>query len=118
MIKQGHVAAKNASLLYPAVYAPQRGPATMVYSITSPQINPSAADSVLGRPGITIVGTGSGPHWSFSDAAPFFQPRWGDYSWAGPDPQSGQIWMASEYTPPVSEWDGYDNWGSYVFAVG
>jgi hypothetical protein len=23
--------------------------------------------------------------------------------------------MATEYIPPVTEWDGYDNWGTYVF---
>ena len=70
-----------------------------------------------GRPGIEIVGLGSGPHFSFADAPPFNSPRWGDYSWAAPDPQSGQIWMATEYIPPTSEWDGFDNWGTYIFAV-
>jgi hypothetical protein len=24
---------------------------------------------------------------------------------------------ATEYIPPAAEWDGYDNWGTYVFAV-
>ena len=118
VIKQGYVAASgNASLLYPAVYAARNGTATMVYTITSPTLNPSAAFSVLGRPGIEIVGLGSGPHFSFADAPPFNSPRWGDYSWAAPDPESGQIWMATEYIPPTSEWDGSDNWGTYIFAV-
>lgn len=118
VIRQGYVAAAgNASLLYPAVYAARNGTATMVYTITSPTLNPSAAFSVLGRPGIEVVAQGSGPHLSFSDAPPYNSPRWGDYSWAGPDPQSGQIWMATEYIPPASEWDGNDNWGTYVFAV-
>ena len=118
VIKQGYVAASgNASLLYPAVYAARNGTATMVYTITSPTLNPSAAFSVLGRPGIEIVGLGSGPHFSFSDAPPFNSPRWGDYSWAAPDPESSQIWMATEYIPPTSEWDGFDNWGTFVFAV-
>ena len=118
VIRQGYVAASgNASLLYPAVYAARNGTATMVYTITSPTLNPSAAFSVLGRPGIEIVGLGSGPHFSFSDAPPFNSPRWGDYSWAAPDPESSQIWMATEYIPPTSEWDGFDNWGTYVFAV-
>jgi hypothetical protein len=118
VIRQGYVAASgNASLLYPAVYAARNGTATMVYTITSPTLNPSAAFSVLGRPGIEIVGPGSGPHFSFSDAPPFNSPRWGDYSWAAPDPESSQIWMATEYIPPTSEWDGFDNWGTYIFAV-
>ena len=119
VIRQGYVAAAgNASLLYPAVYAGRDGTATMVYTITSPTLNPSAAFSVLGRPGIEVVAQGSGPHFSFSDAPPFNTARWGDYSWAGPDPESGQIWMATEYIPPTSEWDGNDNWGTYIFAVG
>ena len=118
VIKQGYVAASGgASLLYPAVYAARNGTATMVYTITSPTLNPSAAFSVLGRPGIEVVGLGSGPHFSFSDAPPFNSPRWGDYSWAAPDPESSQIWMATEYIPPTSEWDGFDNWGTYIFAV-
>lgn len=118
VVSQGYLAARDASLIYPAIYASPHGPATVVYTITSSTINPSAAYSVLGRPGITIVGAGSGPHWSFSDAPPFSEPRWGDYSWAAPDPETSQIWMATEYIPPVSEWDGYDNWGTYIFAVG
>lgn len=119
VIRQGYVAASgNASLLYPAVYAARNGTATMVYTITSPTLNPSAAFSVLGRPGIEIVGLGSGPHFSFADAPPFNSPRWGDYSWAAPDPESGQVWMATEYIPPASEWDGFDNWGTFIFAVG
>jgi hypothetical protein len=118
VVKQGYVAAGGgASLLYPAVYAARNGTATMVYTITSPTLNPSAAFTVLGRPGIQVVAQGSGPHLSFSDAPPFNSPRWGDYSWAAPDPESGQIWMATEYIPPTSEWDGFDNWGTYVFAV-
>ena len=118
VVKQGYVAAGGgASLLYPAVYAARNGTATMVYTITSPTLNPSAAFTVLGRPGIEVVAQGSGPHLSFSDAPPFNSPRWGDYSWAAPDPESGQIWMATEYIPPKSEWDGFDNWGTYVFAV-
>ena len=118
VIRQGYVAAGGgASLLYPAVFAARNGTVTMVYTITSPTLNPSAAFSVLGRPGIEIVAQGSGPHFSFADAPPFNSPRWGDYSWAGPDPESGQIWMATEYIPPTSEWDGFDNWGTYIFAV-
>ena len=89
----------------------------MVFTITSPTVNPSAAFTEIGKPGITIVGAGSGPHTSFADAPPFNSPRWGDYSWAGPDPESGDIWMATEYVPPAAEWDGFDNWGTFVFEV-
>ena len=118
VVSQGYVAAKGASLLYPAVYASPYGPATMVYTITSRSIHPSAAFSVLGSPGIQIVGAGSGPHWSFADAPPYNTFRWGDYSFAAPDPVTGGIWMATEYIPRKAEWDGYDNWGTFVFEVG
>ena len=52
----------------------RRGQATMVYTITSATMNPSAAFSVLGSPGIKVVGAGAGPHWSFADAPPFNTP--------------------------------------------
>ena len=118
VINQGFVAASgSASLLYPAVQSSRGGKAAMVFTITSPTINPSAAFSVIGRPGITIVGQGSGPHTSFADAPPFNSPRWGDYSWATTDPESGDIFMATEYVPPTAEYDGFDNWGTFVFSV-
>jgi hypothetical protein len=118
VINQGFVAASgSASLLYPAVQSSPGGKAAMVFTITSPTINPSAAFSVIGRPGITIVGQGSGPHTSFADAPPFNSPRWGDYSWATTDPESGDIFMATEYIPPTAEYDGFDNWGTFVFSV-
>ena len=101
VVSQGYVAARGASLLYPAVYASPFGPVTMVYTITSRTINPSAAFSVLGRPGIKIVGAGSGPHWSFADVPPYTF-RWGD-SFAVPDPATGGIWMATEYIPRKAE---------------
>jgi len=115
VIRQGYVAASgNASLLYPAVYAARNGTATMVYTITSPTLNPSAAFS-RARP----AGNRDRGAWLRSAllvlrrAAVQPAPRWGDYSWAAPDPESSQIWMATEYIPPTSEWDGFDNWGTY-----
>ena len=118
VINQGFVAASgSASLLYPAVQASDGGKAAMVFTITSPTINPSAAFSVIGKPGITIVGQGSGPHFSFADAPPFNSPRWGDYSSATTDPASGDIFMATEYVPPTAEYDGFDNWGTFVFSI-
>ncbi len=37
--------------------------------------------------------------------------------WAGPDPETGDVWLATGYIPPAAGWDGYDNWGTCVFAV-
>jgi hypothetical protein len=116
--KQGFVAASgSASLLYPAIQATQGGKAVMVFTITSPTVNPSAAFTLIGKPAITIVGAGAGPHTSFADAPPFNSPRWGDYSWAATDPQTGDIFMATEYIPPAAEADGFDNWGTFVFGI-
>ena len=118
VVNQGFVAASgSASLLYPAVQDSPGGKASMVFTITSPTVNPSAAFTTIGKPGITIVGQGSGPHTSFADAPPFNSPRWGDYSWATTDPETGNVFMATEYIPPTAEYDGFDNWGTFVFEV-
>jgi hypothetical protein len=111
------VTAKGADLLYPAIGAPQFGPPAMVFTITSPTINPSAAFTTLGSRKITTVAAGAGAHLSFSDAPPFNEPRWGDYSFAQPDPNGGGIWLATEYIPPAADQDPFDNWGTYVFEV-
>jgi hypothetical protein len=117
MASQGYVVAKGANLLYPAVQPQQRGPAAMVFTITSKTINPSAAYTMLGSGRITTVAAGSGPHLSFSDAPPYNSARWGDYSFVAPDPDGSGLWLATEYIPPKADWDPYDNWGTYVFEV-
>jgi hypothetical protein len=115
--RQGYVAARNANLLYPAIGAPQFGSPEMVFTITSATINPSAAYTRLGSGQITTVAAGAGPHLSFSDAPPFNSARWGDYSFAQPDPDGHGVWMATEYIPPAADQDPQDNWGTYVFEV-
>jgi hypothetical protein len=115
---QGFVAASgSASLLYPAMQATQGNKAAMVFTITSPTVNPSAAFTLIGQPAITIVGAGAGPHTSFADAPPFNSPRWGDYSQVVTDPETGDLYMATEYIPPAAEADGFDNWGTFVFGI-
>jgi hypothetical protein len=118
VINQGFVAASgNASLLYPAVQPTPGNKMAMNFTITSPTVNPSAAFAVLGSPAITIVGAGSGAHTSFADAPPFNSPRWGDYSWATTDPLTGNVFFATEYVPPTTEYDPFDNWGTFVWQV-
>jgi hypothetical protein len=117
---QGYVAQKGANLLYPAIQAPASGPAAVVFTITSPTINPSAAYTSLGSGKITIVGHGAGAHLSFCESLPGgICPfgRWGDYSWATTDPGTNGIWLATEYIPPTSSQDPFDNWGTYVFKL-
>jgi hypothetical protein len=113
VVSQGYIAAKGAYLLYPAVEAAPRGPAAVVYTITSPTIQPSVAYNLLGSPEITTVAAGAGPHLSFADP----DNRWGDYSFAVLDPDGSGIWLASEYIPPADDQDPYANWGTYVFEV-
>jgi hypothetical protein len=117
VIQQGYVTARNASLLYPAVGAPQFGSPEIVFTITSATINPSAGFTRLGSDQITTVAAGAGPHLSFADAPPFSSPRWGDYSFAQPDPDGNGVWMATEYIPPTADQDPQDNWGTDVFEV-
>lgn len=117
VVNQGFVAVKGAYLLYPAILAPQSGPPAMVFTVTSTSINPSAAFTTLGSKRVKIVAKGTGPHLSFSDGAPFFTPRWGDYSFAALDGNGQGIWLATEYIPPLSFQDPADNWGTSVFEV-
>ncbi len=117
VVSQGYVAAKGAYLLYPAVLAPPHGPAAMVFTVTSTSINPSAAYTTLGSTKIAIAAAGAGPHLSFSDAYPYFQPRWGDYSFTAVSPNGKGVWLATEYIPPLASQDPIDNWGTYVFEV-
>jgi hypothetical protein len=117
VVSQGYVVARGANLLYPAVQPQRFGSPAMVFTITSKTINPSAAYTTLGSGKITTVAGGAGAHVSFSDAPPFNQARWGDYSFAALDPDGGGVWLATEYIPPKADQDPLDNWGTYVFEV-
>lgn len=116
---QGYVAQKGANLLYPAIQAPASGPAAVVFTITSPTINPSAAYTSLGSGKVTVVGSGAGAHLSFCESLGAICPfgRWGDYSWATTDPGTNGIWLATEYIPPTPDQDPIDNWGTFVFKL-
>lgn len=117
VVNQGYVAAIGAYLLYPALGVGASGATAMVFTVTSGTINPSAAFTTLGSPTITTVAAGNAPHQSFSDAPPFNQPRWGDYSFAVTDPDNGGVWLATEYIPPPAFQAVDDNWGTDVLEV-
>ncbi|MBO0820608.1 MAG: hypothetical protein J2P26_07125 [Nocardiopsaceae bacterium] len=121
VVAQGYTAVKGASLVYPAIEALPHGPVAhpvaQVFTITSPSLNPSIAYDELGKGAVRTVAAGAGPHLSFTDAPPYSEPRWGDYSMAVPDPDGSGIWLATEYIPPAADQDPYDNWGTYVFEV-
>jgi len=115
VVRQGYVIAEGADLLYPAIQPQPSGPGEMVFTITSATINPSPAYTRVGSGRITTVASGAGAHLSFTDAPPFNQPRWGDYSFVAADPAGTGIWLATEYIPPAADQDPFDNWGTYVF---
>lgn len=119
---QGYVAAAGSYLLYPAIYHTANGTTALVFTITSPTINPSAAYAVMPSTStsfgaIKIAAAGAGPHLSFSDAPPFNRARWGDYSAAVVDPSGTNLWLATEYIPPVADQGAFDNWGTNVFEI-
>lgn len=119
---QGYVAVAGSYLLYPAIYHTSSGTTALVFTITSPTLNPSAAYTVMNANAqnfgsVKIAATGTGPHLSFSDAPPYSRARWGDYSAAVVDPNGKDLWLATEYIPPVAFQGVFDNWGTRVFEV-
>jgi hypothetical protein len=89
----------------------------MVMTLSGPTFFPSAAYTVLAADrksfgAIYVAAPGTGPYDPTAT-------RWGDYSWAILDPNSNNIWMATEYIPPLSSQtpDGLRNWGTRVFEV-
>ena len=118
---QGYIAVAGSYLLYPAIYHTAEGTTAIVFTITSPTLNPSAAYTVMPSTGTTfgavkIAAKGAGPHNSFSDVE-FGRARWGDYSAATIDPSGNNLWLATEYIPPAAFQAPFDNWGTRVFEV-
>jgi len=116
LVGAGYSAARGKYLLYPAIQPRQHGPASLVFTITSRAVNPSAAFTTVNSPTIKTVAAGAGPHVSFAEVQ-FNQARWGDYSFAVRDPSGNGVWLATEYIPPPASQDPQDNWGTSVFEV-
>ena len=115
--RQGYVVSAGNFLLYPAIQVSGNGTASLVFTISGPDLYPSAAYALM-RPGhksfdaIHIAAMGTGPYNVTST-------RWGDYSASVVDPTHASFWMATEYIPPVSSQtpDGQQNWGTRVLEV-
>jgi hypothetical protein len=116
IVDQGNVAVRGAYLLYPAMDA-RAGVAGLTFTVTSATINPAIAFTTLGSRFVTELVPGTSPHQSFSDSPPFNSSRWGDYSFAVPDPDGPGMWFATEYIPPKADQAVDDNWGTYVFEL-
>ncbi|WP_426566349.1 hypothetical protein ACPPVT_07335 [Angustibacter sp. McL0619] len=117
IVRQGYLVNPSGALLYPAIQPDAAGNAAMVFTLTGANRFPSVGYSVL-KAGETAFSTprvaaaGTGP---YDPAA----TRWGDYSFAVPDPGSDSAWLASEYIPPVSSQTTTRtrNWGTRVIHV-
>lgn len=113
IVRQGYIAAKHSYLIYPSILAPQTmRKIPVVFTITGPTINPSAAFATLESSNVTIVAHGFGPQMTFDITQGF---RWGDYSFAAAGTDG--IWMATEYIPPKADQSEFSNWGTEVFQV-
>jgi hypothetical protein len=114
---QGYVASTGNYLLYPAIAVTGNGAAAMVMTLTGATFFPSAVYAVL-RSGASSFGN---IHMAAPGTGPYDPnaTRWGDYSWAVPDPSGNSFWMATEYIPPVASQtlDGLRNWGTRVLEV-
>ncbi len=117
IVRQGYLAKAGENVIYPAVQPNAAGDAAMVFTLVGAGRFASAAYATVGHGSSTfgapvVVAAGTGPYDRKST-------RWGDYSFAVPDPVSGNAWLATEYIPPQSSQttDGDSNWGTRVFEV-
>jgi hypothetical protein len=124
---QGYIAASGLYILYPAILQSKDGNVLMSFSITNSTTNPSAAYAIVpdgthsSNAGvIKVAATGNGSYFDNFSCSATLPPgcRWGDYSWATLDPNSNNIWMGSEYIPPVTRQFPDANWGTRVYEVG
>jgi hypothetical protein len=115
--RQGYVMNPNGALLYPALQPDAAGNAAMVFTLTGPNQFPSIGFATLkagaanfAAPAVALAGTG--PY-------DVNATRWGDYSFAVPDPASDSAWLATEYIPPLSSQTSTRtrNWGTAVIHV-
>jgi hypothetical protein len=116
--RQGYVAMPGNYVLYPAIAVSPSGTAAMVLTASGRTRFASAAYATLAPTAtsfglVNIAAPGSS---SYDPGA----ERWGDYSWAVPDPAGTSAWLATEYVPPRSSQttDGVRNWGTRVLEVG
>ncbi len=112
------VSSPGNDLIYPAVFSTPLGAQAVTGTINSPTLPPSAAYATqgVGATSFSSVATaaaGNGPDLGFTCNT----CRWGDYSAATWDPSTHQLWMATEYIPPVTDWGTFANWGTRVFSV-
>jgi hypothetical protein len=115
--RQGYVAVKHASALYPSIAVNAAGHGVMTFSLTGKDVFPSAAYTTIdlgsGTGPVHVGGAGTEPiDGLFGYVALGGVSRWGDYSAAAPD-ADGSLWIATEYVPGGPR-DPAENWGTFV----
>jgi len=115
--RQGYVAVKHASALYPSIAVNAAGHGVMTFSLSGKDVFPSAAyttiDLANGTGPVHVGGAGTEPiDGLFGYIALGGVSRWGDYSAAVPD-ADGSLWIATEYVPGGPR-DPAENWGTFV----
>jgi hypothetical protein len=114
--RQGYVAVKQASVLYPSIAVNAAGRGVMTFSLTGKDFFPSAAyapiDLASGTGPVHLAAAGREPIDGIFGYLTGGVSRWGDYSAAVPD-ADGSLWIATEYVPGGPR-DPSENWGTFV----
>ena len=128
---QGYVSVNQENVLFPSIGVNGSGMAVMSFTVTGPDVFPSAAFSRISLSGgagmIHVSGAGQDPEDGFTAYRAFGgggTARWGDYSAAVAD-LSGKVWLATEYIPKAcasAPQAGcrtlFAKWGTFVTQVG
>ena len=121
--RQGTVAVKNASLLYPYTAVDASGKGYLLFSLSGPNNYPSPGYiryGATGPAGPVIEATqGAAPEDGFTCYAAFVGPnyggcRWGDYSMGVFS--NGRVFMGAEMIPQGYR-DTLTNWGTYIWSA-
>lgn len=115
VVEQGYEALAGNNLLYPAILHTSHGSTALVFSVTSPKLNPSAAytfspSSPTNFGSIHVAAQGANPYITAFN-------RWGDYSAAALDLSGNNIWLGTEYVPVQTATSFFLNWGTELFEV-
>lgn len=123
VLRQGTVAVKDTSLLYPYTTVNAHGVGYLLFSLSGPNHFPSPAYiryEANGPVGPVIEATpGATPDDSFGCYPAFVGPfnggcRWGDYSMGAM--MGGRVYMATEFIPPGFR-DTLTNWGTFIWSA-
>jgi hypothetical protein len=103
--QQGFIGSPKNNLLYPSINVTTEGTVGIGFSLTGPNLNPTAA-YVVRKAGATSFGsivrafTGLNPSLDGSI-------RWGDYSRAALDINGKDVWFATEISEPPDDFESF-----------